>query len=172
MPVHPHARRSQPAGGPDTQSSRSAAWLAGERLFQALPREEDPGASPVVVTLRRNRIAATAARGEAGAVGEQDGAPASTWKGARVFRVETPDTASPDEDAPSVPVELRNRPSRRGRIGVDRRPGPVVQVFKAEPAPSESALPAFAVQISELNALRAQVQRLLAEALHAQSLRF
>lgn len=161
--------------------SRSAAWLAGERLFSAAPQAAPAPEAPVVVTIRRSKLAALPAASAEGAHEVQEGV---DWKGPRVFRVEAASNeaeaeseASLADAPPAEPLPALPAPpvKRRQRIGVDRRPGPVVvQVFQVEPAavPATPAEPPFAEQLRLLRAALAEVERLLSEAQRAQALRF
>lgn len=148
--------------------SRSAAWLAGERLFGAAAAP-DAEASPVVVTIRRSKLAAAAGDGDREVAVPDD----ANWKGPRVYRVEpaSNEAAPAAADEPPAVEQMPAALPRRQRIGVDRRPGPVrVQVFQAEPA--ETAAPPLIEQLATLRAAMAEVERLLAEARRAQALRF
>ncbi len=169
MPLRRRARRpfaTDPAPASSTPS-RSAAWLAGERLFGAAPAPVPD--APVVVTIRRSRLAAPAPAAPDAVAPPED----TDGKGPRVFRVEAANEAAPGAlDEPPAAEEAPPRPARRQRIGVDRRPGPVVvQVFAPEPS-TPQAEPPFAGQLALLRAALAEVERLLAEAQRAQALRF
>lgn len=165
-------------------ASRSAAWLEGERLFQAPPVRPVEPAVPVVVKIRRSRrtglpdVVETPPGDEAA-----EGSPG--WKGPRVFRVEpaSNELQPPPEDPPAVTepaaeaLALEPLPPvpRRRRVGADRRPGPViVRVFQPEPAaaPEPPAEPSGGRQIAALQAAMAEVGRILAEASRARALRF
>jgi len=163
--------------GPDSsQTPRSAAWLAGERIFLAPPPQEEP-ATPVVVTVRRSKLGA-----QADEAADQRGAGAGSFgsKGPRVFRVDTTGSETAPEPAPVlVAPEPEPAPAKlplRKRVGVDRRPGPVLQVFRAEPVVQEDAPPdeerPFNEQASALQAMLAEVTRIVADAQRAGSLRF
>lgn len=159
--------------------SRSAAWLAGEKLFDATPAPVPASEAPVVVTIRRSKLPTTVAVAE-GMHDAADVPEGADWKGPRVFRVETASNeAVPEpelaEVPPAEPLLAAPVPRRRQRIGVDRRPGPVVvQVFQAEPAAAsaEPAEPPFAEQLRLLRAALAEVERLVSDTQRAQALRF
>jgi hypothetical protein len=113
----------------------SAARLAAEAAFAEAPRPPAPPAVAAQVILRRSRLAG--ATGEPAANERPSEAPASAEKGARVFRVHTPAAAAPlappahvVADAALPPVVPRARKAR-----ADQRPGPVVVVLQAAPAP-------------------------------------
>lgn len=155
-------------------ATRSAAWLAGERLFGAPLRSDEP-AVPVAVTVRRRKLALLAPESENG-LADRPEAPPPEWKGPRVFRVEpaSNETVAEPEPEPSPAAALAKRRPRQ-RIGVDRRPGRVVvQVFEVA-APSVAVdveeLP-LAEQLARLRSLMAAVSGALADAQRAAALRF
>lgn len=160
------ARASEPSPADSPPASRSAAWLAGERLFAAPARADEP-AAPVMVTVRRSKLATAVSEGE-GAVPETD---SPEWKGPRVFRVQAASNETLAETEAPAPEVVPIKRAPRGRIGVDRRPGPVaVQVFQTEPAAVEPQLP-LPEQLAVLNRLMSEVSGILAEAQRARAWR-
>lgn len=155
-------------------AARSPAWLAGERLFGAPLRSDEP-AVPVAVTVRRRKLALLAPKSQNG-LADRPEAPPPEWKGPRVFRVEpaSNETVAEPEPEPSPAAVLAKRRPRQ-RIGVDRRPGRVVvQVFEvAAPSVAVDAeeLP-LAEQLARLRSLMADVSGALADAQRAAALRF
>jgi len=121
---------------------KSAAWLAAEAAFPVSQRPLPPASQPLVVVRRARGLLDTPGFTES----ERTETPRIdvVGRGSRVFRIETALIADPSEPAksplpsaaPADPVdtlEAAPRVSRGQRIAVDRRPGPVQQVFQAPP---------------------------------------
>jgi hypothetical protein len=119
-------------------SPKSAAWLVAEGAFAPPRRPPPPLAADV--TIRRSRLALiTQAQGR-----QVDSAP-QVQKGPRVFRIDLAREAAPAGVAPQAPSPvpeqqhfLRTVP-RRQRIGVDKRPGPVLRVVTPPAEPVHDA---------------------------------
>lgn len=187
-----HGGHGLPRTRPATDSSeapKSAARLAAEAVFALPERELSPADAPQVV-VRKARVVAAAAPMPMPIPMPQS--PASAPPKAevpRVFRVDTPIDAQAAlararfaQPAGAVPAAAVDAPAferiaRNKRIAVDKRPGPMVQLFQAPPtarsealvAPESAAEPQF--QAQELLAQLAQLEPVFESIRHAQSLR-
>lgn len=122
----------------DAGSPKSAAWLVAEGAFA--PQRRLPSPPSADVTIRRSRLALITQAED----GPADSAP-QVQKGPRVFRIEVarepastgaaPQASSP---APEQQQFLTVVP-RRQRIGVDKRPGPVLRVVTPPAQPVQDA---------------------------------
>lgn len=171
MQFRRQARRTpNPSHADSPQAPRSAAWLAGEQLFQAPPPGQ-PDAAPAVVTFRRSKRGASTAPHARAAGMAQGGV---DEKGPRVFRVETTGNVPVANDpVAEAPVPVPAKVPLRKRVGVDRRPGPVVvQVFAVEPVAQEAELPGLEEMMATLKRQLAELTQALADAQRAQALQF
>lgn len=125
------------AGAPE--APKSAARLAAEAVFE-LPEQALPQVNPTQVVVRRARVFARAvapASPDSAASAEDAANAVLKLDGPRVFRVDTPaDTrASGAQQNGANPIgpAPAERVARNKRIAVDKRPGPMLQVYQAPP---------------------------------------
>jgi hypothetical protein len=166
----------------DSGTPKSAAWLLAEGAFAETRSLQRPATAAVIV--RRSRVARVPSAAEAGLQAAPATAPAD--KGPRVFRVDAPRAEAAPAAAVEPPLSLLAEPlpalpvPRRQRIGIDRRPGPVLRLVptpSAQPAANDPDLALQATgtprqQATRLRELMAQLQATFDDIGRARSFQF